>query len=198
VSDNRLWRSLAADRAILRSLSAGERLTVGVVSVICAATGFALFDPATGTATLIFGILAVVIAACDARQQLIPDVLSFALFVCGFAAAAALAPEGELASALITALAGAVIGAALLGGLRLAWLRLRHVEAIGYGDVKLAAAAGAWLGPVDLCTALLLATLAALAVAALSSIRKAPAIDRVPFAAFLAPASWLVFVLTRL
>lgn len=60
---------------------------------------------------------------------------------------------------LIDALAGAVLGAGMLYALRVAFLRLRGVEALGMGDVKLMAAAGLWGGGWNVPLVLALAAL---------------------------------------
>lgn len=209
MSDNRLRRSLVTDSAILRALPPGDWLAIGAIAVVCGGAGFWLLGPPVGGAALILAALAVVIAACDARLLLVPDVLTVALFVCGLAATTAIVAFAPGASefgpgwlvALASSLGGAALGGAVLGGLRWLWLRLRGVEAMGLADVKLAAALGAWLGPVDLFTALLVAAVAGLAVAIPARfIGRTPAAggQRLPFAAFLAPAGWLVFVLVRL
>jgi len=61
---------------------------------------------------------------------------------------------------LANALMGAAIGSGLLYGVGWLYLKLRNIDGIGFGDVKLMAMAGAFLGPVltlfVLCTASLL------------------------------------------
>ena len=80
------------------------------------------------------------------------------------------------------------------------YARLRGREGLGLGDVKLAAAIGAWL-PLDaipLCFAL--AANAALALVLFAPLRGRPleATARLPFGAFLCPALWLVFYASAL
>jgi leader peptidase (prepilin peptidase)/N-methyltransferase len=75
------------------------------------------------------------------------------------------------------------------------YARLRAREGIGFGDIKLAAAVGAWL-PVEaipLCFGL--ASGAALVAVLLARLRgeAVDAFTKVPFGAFLCPALWLVF-----
>ena len=48
---------------------------------------------------------------------------------------------------LVNALMGAGMGAGILYGISWAYLKLRKVEGVGFGDVKLMAMAGAFLGP---------------------------------------------------
>jgi leader peptidase (prepilin peptidase)/N-methyltransferase len=88
----------------------------------------------------------------------------------------------------------------VLALLRAGYAQMRHQEGIGLGDVKLAAAVGAWL-PLDaipLCFAL--AASAALVSALIAQLRGhivEPA-TRLPFGAFLCPSLWLVFYASAL
>lgn len=79
------------------------------------------------------------IAETDRRHHLIPDALTLAVF-----ALALVAPFGDDAQTR-------VLGAVSLGGafllIRQALTALRNIEALGWGDVKFAAAMGAMLGP---------------------------------------------------
>ena len=85
--------------------------------------------------------------------------------------------------------------AAVLALLRVSYARMRGREGLGFGDVKLAAAVGAWL-PLDaipFCFAL--ATSAAL-LSALIMLLRGETVERatrLPLGAFLCPSLWLVF-----
>jgi leader peptidase (prepilin peptidase)/N-methyltransferase len=58
--------------------------------------------------------------------------------------------------ALVTSILGAVIGGGLLWGVAEAYLRLRGIEGMGFGDVKMMAMVGAFLGaPLALLTIML-------------------------------------------
>lgn len=99
------------------------------------------FGP-TLDAALSFVLLAAMLAVAfiDWEHMIIPDPISLGLLVVGLA----VSPWTR------TGLVGALIGAAVGGGLLLLvgvlWEKLRGVEAMGGGDVKLMAAAGAFLG----------------------------------------------------
>ena len=112
-----------------------------------------------------------------ARHLLIPDLYT-ALF-------ASTGLVGPLSPGLLPALFGAVVGGGLTALVRAAAGRTLGREAMGWGDVKLAAALGALLGPLPLLWTLAgAAGLGALAGLALR--RRAP--DAViPFGAFMAP-----------
>ena len=121
---------------------------------------------------------ALALAVFDARTLLIPDLYAAAFAVAGLA--------GPLSPGLGPALAGAALGAGLLAGVRAVVGRALGAEAMGWGDVKLAAALGCWLGPVPLLWTVAVAAGAG-AAAGLALARRRPA-PRIPFGAFLAPA----------
>ena len=79
-------------------------------------------------------------AVIDARWLVIPDLHVVLLMV--------LALIGPLAPGIVTAILGAVLGAGLLWTVRALFLRLKGIEAMGLGDVKLMAALGALVGPL--------------------------------------------------
>jgi leader peptidase (prepilin peptidase) / N-methyltransferase len=145
-------------------------------------------------ASAVLGSLMIAGADVDARTCLLPDVVTWGAIVCGIAAAAALNPydEWHAAAAAFIRAAGTALA---LGSLRWCHARLRTREGLGFGDVKLAAAVGAWLPleAIPLCFAL--AAGAAL-VAVMCARWRGEAISgatKIPFGAFLCPALWLIF-----
>jgi leader peptidase (prepilin peptidase)/N-methyltransferase len=145
-------------------------------------------------ASAALGGLMIVGADVDARTFLLPDFVTLGAAACGIVAAALLDPfDPWLAAGAAAARAVATALALLLVGYGYAALRRR--DGLGFGDVKLAAAVGAWL-PLDaipVCFAL--ATAAALIAVAIARLRgnTIGAATRLPFGAFLCPALWLVF-----
>jgi leader peptidase (prepilin peptidase)/N-methyltransferase len=122
---------------------------------------------------------------------LLPDFLTLPLFAAGLGTSAVFVPE-EFVSRLIGA--GAGFGAILL--VRQIYWMLRRREGIGLGDAKLFAAAGAWITWEGLPSAMVIATLAALA-SVLFQRRGEGSIslsDRVPFGAFLCLGTWIVWL----
>lgn len=97
------------------------------------------------------------IAEIDRRSCLIPDPLVAGLFALALAA-----PLGVHWS---LALQGAALLGALFLGIRALFAAAGQHEALGLGDVKLAAAMGALLGPYDALLAVALAGVATLSVA---------------------------------
>ncbi len=148
-----------------------------------------------GFSALLFFLMAMIVLT-DLRAFIVPDVLSLPAIPLGFLATAVLATAETWAQTMMDSLAGAVIGAGVLYLLRAAYFRLRNIEGTGLGDVKLAAVAGAWLGPGALAPACLLAALAAFiclgVIAALKGRNLLHARLAVPFGSFMAPAIFLV------
>lgn len=101
-------------------------------------------------AGLVFTALLAIIARADVRDRRIPNALVVALIACGLGAALTVLREA-------VGLRGAAVGVGL--GLAL-WTPFWLGGVLGAGDVKLAAAIGAWLGPAGVIEASLLAALA--------------------------------------
>lgn len=161
----------------------------GFAAVVTAAA-FAFMPPVAAVATGVLALLMALITLIDLRHFIIPNALSFPAL-----------PLGAVANILVFhaddwmgGLTESILGAAIAGGsfylLRALWFRLRDFEGLGLGDVKLAAVAGAWLGPALLAPACLAAALAGLGGVALLALRPGRRIDlqdEIPFGSFIAP-----------
>ncbi|PZU04330.1 MAG: prepilin peptidase [Francisella sp.] len=112
---------------------------------------------------IFFASILIVIALVDLRTTLIPDVLSISLLWSGLLFNAFAIYKVPLKSAVLGA-AGAYLFFWLLFYL-VKWLFKK--EAIGFGDLKLFAALGAWLGILSLPTLVLLSSLCGLVLALL-------------------------------
>jgi prepilin signal peptidase PulO-like enzyme (type II secretory pathway) len=84
------------------------------------------------------------LSVVDLRTGYLPDPLQAALAVCGLAVVLVGSPIGISWPA---ALAGAAVNGGVFWALRWLVSRLKGREAMGFGDVKLVAAGGLWLGP---------------------------------------------------
>lgn len=150
-----------------------------------------------GFSALLFFMMAIIVLT-DLRGFTIPDLLSLPAIPLGLLANAILAPAVDAYAALADGLAGAIIGAGTLYLLRAAYFRFRGVEGMGLGDVKLAAVAGAWLGPGGLAPACLLACVAAFIgiglTAALRGREQIHARLAIPFGSFIAPAIFVMWM----
>jgi leader peptidase (prepilin peptidase)/N-methyltransferase len=168
-------------------------IVVGAFAAVLLVSVLVLPWPAAAASTAL-GTLMIIGADVDARTFLLPDAVTFGAVACGILAAAALDPFDPWVAAGLAAVR-AVATALLLASLGYAYAALRQREGLGFGDVKLAAAVGAWLPleAIPLCFGL--ATAAALIAVAIARLRgdAIAATTRLPFGTFLCPALWLVF-----
>lgn len=122
-------------------------------------------DPVWLVVTLaLVGMLAA-ISRVDLRSYRIPDALSLPLIAAGLVAVwgfPALMPPGQVFADHLIGASGAFV---LFAGLGWAIHRRTGREALGLGDAKLFAGAGAWLGWQALPAVLLIASLGGLAFA---------------------------------
>ncbi len=104
---------------------------------------------------LLLVYLLIALFIIDIKNQLLPDLLTLPLMWVGFLYQMQF---GDLSAGVI----GAMSGYLLLWSLYWAFKLLRNKEGMGYGDFKLTAALGAWLGWQQLPYLLLLASLFAI------------------------------------
>jgi leader peptidase (prepilin peptidase) / N-methyltransferase len=158
-----------------------------------------LVPPVTAALSAYLFFTMALITVVDARHFIIPDLLSLPAIPIGVAASAMVVPDGDWLAGVTSGLAGALIGGGAFYLLRATYFRVRHIEGLGLGDVKLAAVAGAWLGPAALAPACLAATLTAIAAlllnAAISGSGALHPRRSVPFGTFIAPAILVFWVL---
>jgi leader peptidase (prepilin peptidase)/N-methyltransferase len=143
-----------------------------------------------------FAVVAVAIAAIDARLFVIPDKLVLVALALGLLQVFAAQASPTVANVGICVLR-ALLLAALFLGFRLLYRRIRGYDGLGLGDVKLAAVAGLWLDWTSAAIAIDIAALSALAFVLIGIIRghTLSRKTRVPFGLFFAPAIWLSWLL---
>ncbi|HEU4663904.1 MAG TPA: A24 family peptidase [Dokdonella sp.] len=147
------------------------------------------FGPALGAA-LVFTWILIAASGIDVRTQLLPDQLTLPLLWLGLLA--------SLASLFVdpsSAIVGAAVGYLSLWCVFWLFKLGTGKEGMGYGDFKLLAALGAWMGatsllPIVLLSSLVGAIVGGIALAARGHDRSTP----IPFGPFIAAAGWLWFV----
>lgn len=173
-----------------RAVLVGGAFAVGLISALSLPGPLAI-------ASTVLGTLMIAGADIDARTFLLPDLITYGAVVCGIVAASLLDASDPWAAAAEAMLRSCCI-AGLLALFRGAYAWIRQSEGLGLGDVKLAAAIGAWL-PVEavpLCFGF--ATTSALLVVMFAHVRGRTVTrsTRIPFGAFLCPALWIAFYLS--
>jgi leader peptidase (prepilin peptidase)/N-methyltransferase len=181
---------------VWRGRGALEACLIGAAGVGAVATSIAVAPGWSGAAGAALAGLMLAIAVIDQRRMIIPDELNGLAFIIGLVAAG-VGADSASAIAILQALLRASVMFALFCAFRVGFRRLRGVEGMGFGDVKLAAVAGVWLDWAFLPVAVEIAALSALAVALYARFRghgfdpKA----RLPFGAFFAPSIWISWAL---
>jgi leader peptidase (prepilin peptidase)/N-methyltransferase len=132
----------------------------------------------------------IALSGIDFRTQLLPDQLTFPLLWLGL-----LLSLLPMFVAAPSAIMGAAIGYLSLWSVYWLFKLLTGKEGMGYGDFKLLAALGAWMGPVALLPIILLSSLiGALIGGTLIALRKHDREIPMPFGPFIAAAGWVWFV----
>jgi leader peptidase (prepilin peptidase)/N-methyltransferase len=141
-------------------------------------------------AALFFTWVLIAAAGIDLRTQLLPDPLTLPLLWLGLLIA--LVPLFADARAAII---GAAVGYVALWCVYWLFKLLTGKEGMGYGDFKLLAALGAWMGPVALLPVILLSSFVGAIVGLVAlQLRGQDRSTPIPFGPFLATAGWVWFV----
>ncbi|MBU6487113.1 MAG: A24 family peptidase [Burkholderiales bacterium] len=147
---------------LLRGRCAACRTAIGMryplielASAALAAGALAAFGP-TGAGLAAFGLTAALLAmsAIDAETRLLPDTLTLPLLWAGL-----IVNFSDTFASLHAAVAGAIAGYVFLWCVYWLFRFARGVEGMGYGDFKLLAALGAWLGWAALPQVVLIAAI---------------------------------------
>jgi leader peptidase (prepilin peptidase)/N-methyltransferase len=138
---------------------------------------------------LAFACALIVLFAIDLDHQILPDRITLPGIVIGFACSLFL-PPGPVMS-----LAGIVAGGGILWAIAELWFRLRKIEGMGFGDVKMLAMVGAVLGlRLVLVTFVLSTMLGGLVAVVLMATRRANLATAVPYGTMLAVAALVASV----
>jgi leader peptidase (prepilin peptidase)/N-methyltransferase len=175
-------------------------LTTGFIGLLLASPWLFL-PPLAAVLCGLLGISMFAIAISDARNFIIPDILSLPAIPAGILLTPLLMPDEAFHEAALGRLGAAGLAFAILFAVREVYWVVRRREGLGLGDVKLAAAGGAWVGLAGLGSLLLCACLMAFAVIfgrALVTRTTLKGATEIPFGAFLAPSIWLVWTAQQL
>jgi leader peptidase (prepilin peptidase) / N-methyltransferase len=157
-----------------------ELLTAGVFVATVAVVGLSWLLPIR----LLFGCAMVVLLVIDLQHQILPNEITVPGIAVGLVASL-VAPPGWR-----EALLGAVAGGGLLWLVAWGYERWRGVEGLGFGDVKMLAMIGAFLGwKLMLLTLVAASLLGSLTAATLLVARRAGWQSKLPLGTFLAIAA---------
>jgi len=138
---------------------------------------------------LLFASALIVLFAIDLEHQILPNVITLPGIVIGFVCSLVWAP-GPLAS-----LEGIALGGGILWLIAEVWLRVRGVEAMGFGDVKMLAMVGAFLGVKLVALTFVLSSLIGGVIGAfLIASRRGRLATAVPFGTMIALAALIASV----
>jgi leader peptidase (prepilin peptidase)/N-methyltransferase len=141
-------------------------------------------------AGLVFTWMLIALAGIDFRTQYLPDQLNYPLLWLGL-----LLSLLAMFVAPSTAILGAAIGYLSLWSVYWLFKLLTGKEGMGYGDFKLLAALGAWMGPTALLPVILLSSfIGAIVGGGMIALRKHGRDIPMPFGPFIAAAGWTWFV----
>jgi len=168
-------------------------LLTGILSAwVAARFGFCL----AALAALLLTWFLIALTFIDIDHQLLPDSLTLPLLWIGLTLSL-WSPQGGTALAVDvrSSLIGAVAGYLSLWSVYHLFRLVTGKEGMGYGDFKLLAALGAWLGWQMLLPVILIAAVAGAVVGiAMLAIRRQSRATPIPFGPFLAAAGWLVLM----
>jgi len=194
--DNLPVFSWIALRAACRHCAAPISWRYPMVETLAAVTVLLLwrqFGPTVAFAIAAgFALSLIVLFFTDYDHQLLPDAVTLSGVGVGLAVAwinPFLRPEEGWAR-IWSACAGAALGSGLLWGVGALYSKLRGVEAMGMGDVKMMAMVGAFAGPVGVLFTIFTASV----IGAVTGLLLIPLVgrslqDKLPFGCFLAPAA---------
>jgi leader peptidase (prepilin peptidase)/N-methyltransferase len=164
----------------------------GILSALVA-WRFGFGWPALAALTLTWFLIA--LTFIDIDHQLLPDTLTLPLLWIGLALSLWGSGAAPVPAELRSSLIGAIAGYLSLWSVYHLFRLLTGKEGMGYGDFKLFAALGAWLGWQMLLPTILIAAAVGAAVGiAIIVIRRQNRATPIPFGPFLAAGGWLMLM----
>jgi len=156
-------------------------LVEGAMALLFLSASLAYGPTPEALAAMLLGSASLILVATDLESRILPDEVTLGTLALGLLLAGARDVLGRRAgqpfvladSHAFEAVLGAALGAGFLLAVRAAYEKLRGMEGMGLGDVKMIAMIGALTGPVGTLLALFLASLAgALLGGALAGFRR--------------------------
>lgn len=195
----RAWENIPLLSYVLlrgRCAGCGERISVRyplvelLTAVLSAVVALRFGASGTGALALVFTWALIALAVIDFDHQLLPDDITLPLLWLGL-----LVNSFGTLVPLHDAVWGAALGYLLLWGVYWAFKLLTGKEGMGFGDFKLLAALGAWLGWQALPVVIILSSLVGAVVGivlivVLGRDRNVP----IPFGPYLAAAGWITLL----
>ena len=168
-------------------------LLTGLVFAICA---WKFGVTWTALAAMVFSAYLIAMIFIDADTQLLPDQLTLPLMWGGvvFHLAAYLLQADWGITTLVDSLLGAIVGYLSLWSIFQLFKLVTGKEGMGYGDFKLLAALGAWLGIGVLPIIIIMSALVGLIFAIIMKVAKN---QPMPFGPYLAISGWLVLIFNQ-
>ena len=147
-------------------------------------TAFFLFEPPLLYVRLVFACAMIVLLVIDLEHRILPDVITLPGIVLGFVSSLFLPPGWT------DSLIGILLGGGSLWLLGEVYFRVRHEEGMGFGDVKMLAMIGAFLGWKLMFLTLVLASLLGSVIGVgMIVMRRSDMKYALPFGSFLAVAA---------
>jgi leader peptidase (prepilin peptidase)/N-methyltransferase len=167
-----------------RSCKAPISIKYPIVELVTGAMflgAFLLFDSPELIQHLLFGCAMVVLFVVDLEHRILPDVITLPGIVIGFVFSFFMPPGW------VDSLIGIIIGGGSLWLLGEIYFRMRHEEGMGFGDVKMLAMIGAFLGwKLMLLTLILSSFIGSIVGVAIIVLQRGDMKYALPFGTFLA------------
>ncbi len=147
--------------------------------------------------SLFFLYMLIVISVIDINYKIIPDSLSLALLWTGILVSLLFSPSTFSVFPIdpVSSILGAILGYLILWCIFHIYLLVSHKEGLGYGDFKLLAALGAWLGWKLIPFILFFSSILGITFGFWLILNKKIKKDTpIPFAPFLAISGWISMI----
>lgn len=165
------------------------------------AGGILLADPVRTVEAVVLAVLMGIIADEDRKRFQVPAWANASAALVGMIVVIeiSISENQDISAGIVAALGSGIVCGASLLAVRELFFQVRGVDGLGFGDVKLGATAGIWLGWEMFCYAIMLSAIGCLLVVALSHVRKRgwSRQRRIPFALALAPSIWLCWIVLQ-